>query len=283
MQRCALGGPSRAVPHGTGSRPCGAQRSQEARRAAGGSRRPKVAVYANGGALLPEPSSAKRGQQRTSWPVTLRISNNVVVPVKLDWHDEGCGLHNYMSLPVDQYVLLELPLGARLERVEDTDILFRLIIPKVQFFWLCVKPTIELTVEVLGEDAPEGPCVKILALWAAVEGEWAEANGLNDRFDFGGKTMFTWGGKNGSPLGDSAITSVTDLIVGVDPPQPFSMLPVGVLESVGTAVVGTLSEKLQGVFVKALARDYTRWATDPIYRLSRDKYTKQASAAASDE
>ena len=50
-----------------------------------------------------------------------------------------------------------------------------------QFFWLCVKPTIELTVEVLGEDAPEGPCVKILALWAAVEGEWAEANGLNDR------------------------------------------------------------------------------------------------------
>ena len=100
------------------------------------------------------------------------------------------------------------------------------------------------------------------------------------RVSFGGTTRFTWGGREGARLGDSHIASATQLTALVDPPPPFNMLPTTVLESVGSAVVGAASEKLQQVFVRALAADYARWATDSSYRAARHQFTRRPSAAA---
>lgn len=55
------------------------------------------------------------------------------------------------------------------------------------------------------ETAEGGPCVLITCLSARVEGDWAESNGLNDRFEFSGVTRLQWGGRDGD---GSAIVSV---------------------------------------------------------------------------
>lgn len=67
---------------------------------------PQPALRLRGGAAeLPPPPE--------NFTVTIHYKETVEVPAGLDWHDEGCDLHSYMMLPVDQYVLLDLPLGAR--------------------------------------------------------------------------------------------------------------------------------------------------------------------------
>ena len=57
--------------------------------------------------------------------------------------------------------------------------------------------------------------------------------------------------------------------VGVDPPPPFSLISVAVLTRVGDAVLGAVCAQLQRVFVRALAADYKRWASDAGYRQRR--------------
>ena len=169
-----------------------------------------------------------------------------------------------MTLPVSHYVLLPLPLGATLRRVDGSASLFALVIPRVQLFSLVVQPTIVVDVRVVDDAQP--PCVRITAHDSRVDGAWAEQLGLNARFEIYGTTRFTWGP---DARGRDAIVSVTDLRVGVDPPLPFSRIAPSVLTAVGDAVLGAVCTQLQRVFVRALAADYARWAGDAAHRAAR--------------
>jgi len=170
-------------------------------------------------------------------------------------------LHCYMTLPVEHYTLLPLPLGATLQRVETEKDLFALSIPRVRFFNLTVKPTITVSVRVVSDDEADSAVV-ITVVRSRVDGDWADRLRLNQLFEIWGTTHFTW--RTGS-----RIDSVTDLRVGIDPPPPFSRIPSGVLVRVGNAVLNAVCFQLQRVFLAALAVDYKRWAIDTDYRARR--------------
>jgi hypothetical protein len=215
--------------------------------------------------------------------VTLRMQTLVRVPVPRAARppDAGCSLGAYMALPVSHYTLLPLPLGATLARVPATDSLFALTIPRVALFGLVVQPTIFVSVAVVpaSDAARAGPCVLIEAADARVDGDWATRLGLNALFEIYGTTRFTFA-EEGRDAGGDAITSVTDLRIGVDPPPPFSRIKTSILERVGDAVLGAVCAQLQRVFVRALAADYARWAVDAQYRADRAAWGEQQDADA---
>lgn len=74
--------------------------------------RPRRLPAARASADRLEASLAAPPPPGRDYTVTIQYKETVSVPVEIDWFDEGCTLHNYMMLPVDQYVLLDLPLGA---------------------------------------------------------------------------------------------------------------------------------------------------------------------------
>ena len=69
------------------------------------------------------------------------------------------------------------------------------------------------------------------------------------------------------------------LSIGVDPPGAFALLPQSFAEKVGDAVMRTTLKALQSVFLKGLAKDYAKWASDADYRAQREI----AAAAAAEE
>lgn len=59
-------------------------------------------------------------------------------------HDEGALLSSYMALPVSQFVMIEVPLGAELTRV-GVD-MFELVVTRLELFGLWVQPKIKCKV-----------------------------------------------------------------------------------------------------------------------------------------
>jgi len=179
----------------------------------------RLRCAASVGAAPPPPQPEP--QQRSAWPVTLRMS----VRVRQAAPQTPCRLADYMSLPSEHYTLLPLPLGATLARTPGTapeEGLFSLTIPSVRLFQLDVRPTICVRVAVLPLDEP---CVRISVLRSRVDGGWAERLGLNQLFRITGDTELTW-------PGGEEMASETELLVGVDPPPPFAQLPRALLVAV---------------------------------------------------
>ena len=310
------------------------------------------------------------------YPSNLRCALQVNVPTP-EVEDPEYSLSNYMRLPVDQYVGIELPMGAEMKRVPGDRTMFQLEIPGLKFLSLEVKPVVRVRVRLIGDgsevmtwtgqsghpggktpewraaeaarleeiakeaecvdddDEPEecpapapaptptgraeredvelhGPCVLIEAISCRVEGTTVEELGVNDLFVFRGTTCFRWrsrgdgtdvlpvpnrtgpGGEDEAgtawakaPVvgakklkdGDSCIVGWADIGVGVDPPGAFALLPQSFAEKVGDAVMRTTLKALQSVFLKGLAKDYAKWASDADYRAQREI----AAAAAAEE
>jgi hypothetical protein len=136
---------------------------------------------------------------------------------------------------------------------------FTLTIPSVKLFQLDVRPTIVVAVSV----RPQGEQhVRIRVLESRVDGAWATQLRLNSRFLIWGDTLLRW-------PGGCALSSRTDLRVGVDPPAPFSAIPRPVLRAVGDAVLNAVCAQLQRVFLRSLAADYAAWAADSELRAQR--------------
>jgi hypothetical protein len=66
-------------------------------------------------------------------------SSSFVAPCSLEVDTSAMSLTDYMRLPVDQYVCIQMPLDAALQRVAGED--FTLTIPPVTFFNLALSPT----------------------------------------------------------------------------------------------------------------------------------------------
>ena len=330
------------------------------------------------------------------FPSNLRCALRVNVPLT-ESEEADRSLSEYMRLPVDQYVGIDLPMGAEMKRVPEDPDLFQLEIPGLKFLSLEVKPVVRVRVRLVedgqrvntwtgqsgfpGGRSPEwraaeaariaaakekveaaradcddddaeripeeceddvadadpdatvdvstadelnpspegrperedvdlrGPCVLIEAVSCRVEGEVVEELGVNDLFVFRGTTCFRWLSRGDASLGGAALTRTgpggemephaddvktvgkvkegeacisgwADIGVGVDPPGPFALLPNAFAEKVGDAVMRTTLKALQTVFLKGLAKDYAKWASDAEYRAAREVAAANAKAAA---
>ena len=93
------------------------------------------------------------------FPSNLRCALRVNVPVEEAVADPGDGedrsLSAYMRLPVDQYVGIELPMGATMRRVPGDPDLFQLEIPGLKFLSLEVRPVVRVRVRLV----PDGDAV----------------------------------------------------------------------------------------------------------------------------
>jgi len=198
------------------------------------------------------------GEEPFVFPVRLACEHEVVVPCGVD-HDEGASLQEYMTLPVSQFVLIDLPLGGELVRQAGN--IFQLTVPQMKFFDIWVKPICIIDVR-SRED-----CVTLDALECVVEGSpFVERMKISERIDLEVQTRFTWEG------GD-AIRSHTTISVGVDPPMPFSAFPKRLLRGTGNAVLRASLSALHKSFIQSLGKDYEKWAVDGEYRAYRATLT----------
>ncbi len=108
-------------------------------------------------------------------------------------------LSNYMRLPVEQYVLIEMPLGSSLTKLDnnsnattsssssDNGEEFELVVPEITFFNLTLQPIVLCTVQ------PMEDKVVIVSDHCFLRGSsFIEKVGLNERFDFRVRCELTW-------------------------------------------------------------------------------------------
>ena len=201
-------------------------------------------------------------------------------------------LTNYMQLPVEQYVLIPMPLGSSLTTRDKsknsdtgTDLLsanteFELVVPTITFFKMSLQPVVYASVY------PQENRVVISSSKCILRGSsFIEKTQLNDRFDFSVNTTLTWNdtmsdiylSQNNNQNGDvnedenhmnmrCSITAETCIKVDVDVPRPFSSIPKRIIERTGNAAMNLSLRYIQANFVENLAEDYNKWATDNEYR-----------------
>jgi len=115
-------------------------------------------------------------------------------------NDDDVTLSNYMRLPVEQYVLIEMPLGSSLTKLDnknnninatasslDNGEEFELVVPEITFFNLTLQPVVLCTVQPL-EDK-----VVIVSDQCFLRGSsFIEKTRMNERFDFSVRCTLTW-------------------------------------------------------------------------------------------
>lgn len=170
--------------------------------------------------------------------------------------DRGVSLTDYMRLPVEQYVCIQMPLNATLERMANNQ--FNMTVPPVRFFNLDVSPTLICDVSQTADS------VKIVSEECILRGS-KYVEGLNGCFHINVNTRFSW---TDTPE-KQAIQSKSKIFVEVDPPKPFKYFGKTILESTGTLAMSIALRQIENAFVQSLARDYERWANDANYRSAR--------------
>mmetsp|Transcript_37590 Transcript_37590/g.90002 ORF Transcript_37590/g.90002 Transcript_37590/m.90002 type:complete len:245 (+) Transcript_37590:280-1014(+) len=190
-------------------------------------------------------------------------------------------LSQYMRLPVEQYVLIKLPLDSELTKLDagsGVDVpemesdnntgLFKLLVPPITFTNLTLQPVVFAAVECRKNE------VVIHSHTCVLQGsEFIERTRLNERFDFKVETSLTWEDNMDS---DSFIYANTRIEVDVDVPRPFNRIPKLILQRIGNAAVKISLKVIQGTFVENLASDYSKWSQDEPYRLYRASLSQRA-------
>ena len=190
----------------------------------------------------------------------IRLTRAVASPPISPLQDASCKLEDYMRLPVEQYCNIPLPMDAKLVRTSTADE-FALDVPPIRFavpgFPLTVSPCVLATV------MSEPDRVVIASDSCTLTGSpIIESIRLNERFDFRLRTTLTW---------DSAVKihSSTQIEVDVETPQLFALVPRPLLVAIASTAMRIVLDALLEVFLRNLAADYERWATDADYRASR--------------
>jgi len=154
-------------------------------------------------------------------------------------------LTRYMHLPVEQYVLIPMPLGSSLTtRVRNDDDIndnnqklssnteFELVVPTITFFGLSLTPVVYATVQ------PQANQVVISSNQCILRGSpFIEKVQLNDRFDFFVNTTLTWTDDTTYNSTECSITAETCIKVDVDVPRPFNTIPKRIIERTGNAAM----------------------------------------------
>jgi hypothetical protein len=210
-------------------------------------------------------------------------------------------LTDYMRLPVEQYVLIPMPLGSNLRKLESdlsssapaslmnaseicTTTEFELTVPIIKFFKLSLQPVVYATVQ------PYPNQVLILSTKCILGGSpFIEKVKLNDRFDFSVNTTLTWEDDDDDYLKttndilnnhdnlrevkkeqqERVINAETCICVNIDIPKPFNTIPKRLIERAGNAAMKVSLHYIQTNFVNNLAIDYIKWSSDSNYRQYR--------------
>jgi Protein of unknown function (DUF1997) len=186
--------------------------------------------------------------------VSVKSKNAVTGIYKAD--DPSLSLTNYMKLPVEQYAVIKLPLGATLSKTKDSDE-FKLEVPNVKFFHLECKPTVYCVVS----KSTANNMVTITSQKCILGGS-PIVDSLNSHYKFNVITQFTWADMKF----DKSIISNSKILVYVDPPLIFKAFPKSLLESTGNFVMQVALNGVERMFIKALSEDYEKWATNKSYR-----------------
>lgn len=190
---------------------------------------------------------------------TVRITSRSSAPCRIDT-DIGASLGDYMHLPVDQYALIKLPHNAKLVRVfSEEENLFELTVPTVRFFQLKVLPVVFCKV------SQRDNAVFITSDKCFLSGSDYIDNVINKCFIFDVRTWVTYTDKPRM----KTIHSLTEILVKVDPPPPFNLIPRDVLEATGNFAMAAATQQIEQGFLQSLAADYNRCAIDSKYRESR--------------
>jgi hypothetical protein len=174
---------------------------------------------------------------------------------------QNLSLGTYMTLPVEQYVLVPMPLNADLSRKNDE---FCLTVPPMTFFGLQVQPVVSANV-ILQPNQVVISASKCRLESVTEESSYIDDIRLNERFTFEASCTLTW---EESPT--PSILASTQIHVDVDPPSPFSKLPKKLLEKTGNAAMRLSMNYIIKSFLKGLSKDYCRWARDADYREMRE-------------
>lgn len=213
----------------------------------------------------------------------VRVRSTCSVPVSNQHaiQNDEVRLTNYMRLPVEQYALVPMPLNSTLSRLPGGSVSdFELVVPPVRFLWLQVQPVVHAFV-VLEEDK-----VVITGDRCTLEGSPFIAKAkLNERFSFNVWSELTWDDTLGNGEGiskqqdgsESTIHARSRIKVDVDVPRPFSAIPKRAIEATGDKAMQLSLNILLKSFMKGLAGDYERWATDPDYRQRRAEMVEMAT------
>lgn len=126
--------------------------------------------------------SLRRTRLLMAFDTFVKVSSSFEAPCTTR-SDPDISLTHYMQLPVEQYVCIQMPLNATLERVQGN--LFRLVVPPVRFFHLDVSPTLYCEVSQTAET------VEIISRKCVLSGsKYIES--LNGCFNIFVKTKFRW-------------------------------------------------------------------------------------------
>lgn len=189
----------------------------------------------------------------------VRVSSDFEVDCKMD-ADNGVSLTDYMRLPVDQYVCIDMPLNATLQRMGGSDsTMFNLTVPPVTFFHLSVSPMMFCYVT-----QSEGS-VRIQSSSCILRGS-PYVESLNGCFEININTVFSWVDTEEK----RSLRSKSEIFVQVDPPRPFKYFGKTILEATGSLAMSIALNQIENAFVKSLVKDYERWVTDAEYRVSRE-------------
>jgi len=187
----------------------------------------------------------------------IEISADVraTVPVNQRGTQEGTSLSTYMRLSPEFVCGLDLPLGAKLQRCSDTGYLISL--PRMDILDVWVQPTATAVTT-----SQEG-MIAIKSNTATIVGsEQVESLGLTERYDC--DADIKW-----SSAGQDAIVCNAKLVLHIDMPMPFSMMPKMITQTAGDTALRTTLSLLATDFTKSLAADYDKWASDEDERAKR--------------
>ena len=233
-------------------------------------------------------------------------TTSIKVPNPSNAITDNVPLTQYMRLPVEQYALVPMPLNSTLSRIPggNTTSDFELVVPPVRFLWLDVQPVVHAVVT-LQDDK-----VVIAGDRCSLHGSpFISKVQLNDRFDFRVRAELTWNdtcsttsnddagrvkktdainGNNARLGSSSTIFGDASIKVDVDVPRPFNAIPRRGIEKIGNKAMQLSLSILLRSFMKGLAGDYQRWASDPEYRkqraeLAEEKDGRSIAYAAQDE
>eukprot|EP00956_Cyclotella_meneghiniana_P006145 scaffold8044_cov38-Cyclotella_meneghiniana.AAC.3 len=253
----------------------------------------------------------------TKFDTKVAVNGQSIVTVHPPSHaaSKNVTLSTYMRLPVEQYVLIPMPLGSSLTRIEDKEekisnnnnpdvdmmvssTMFELQVPTITFFNLRLQPIVYATVQ------PYPDKVVISSTKCILHGSpFIEKVRLNERFVFNVQCTLTWSDdllrknhpqsrststndeeriltelKQTSSSSSTActITANTSIDVDVNVPRPFNSIPKRILQKTGNAAMKLSMKYVQRSFVENLGKDYEKWAKDVGYREYRASLSKDS-------
>ena len=189
----------------------------------------------------------------------IHVKSNTIQKIK-NKADKDITLTQYMRLPVDQYICVDIPLAAKLEKLKEGSNDFLLTVPPLNFFNLIVNPS------VYAEVSQTDNSVIIESNKITLDGSQIVKE-LNGCYDVKVRTEFNWIDNDNQ----KCIISKSDIKVWVNPPAPFKYFPRSVLETTGNTVMNFALYTVETSFLRALGTDYEIWVIDEGYRLERAK------------